>query len=448
MINLFENYGYNESLLVDSLYQSGYYNQTIVLTDDGYLPVFVNSPIGFFTGMDLSKGLPGSQPKFFNELEVPSYWEIIGDLNSASIFDGYKKKGQIFYSQRFTGERFINSVDWLNDEGRVRVTDLYNQNGWRFGRKTYSDGEHTLTSYFSETGTEVILINHITNTIQVVFNNKKYLFESFEKFILFYFEVAQLPIRSIFYNSLGRPFFIINLLKSHYIDEEFSHILFWQEVSETIPGNMKYIIEDQASPTKQIIVQKKSEFSNIKNSVNGNKRIQIDYLGFIYRFKKEPVFKQSVLILTNSDQIAQIYELIRLLPNFQIKIAAKTEMSSKLMELEKFSNIELYPQVTSKEIENLFTKVSIYLDINYGNEVDNAISTAFLQNLLIFSFDETIHNEHYILNANIFKISETTELANRINDFLENREDFNKKVFEQQLEAEHSSVWKYKEILK
>lgn len=59
-----------------SLLQAGYKNQTIVLEDNGFLPDFIHTPVGFFT--EMHEGCKTSS-KFFNELSLPNHWEIRGD---------------------------------------------------------------------------------------------------------------------------------------------------------------------------------------------------------------------------------------------------------------------------------------------------------------------------------------------------------------------------------
>ncbi|MDG4969784.1 accessory Sec system glycosylation chaperone GtfB [Lactococcus lactis] len=447
MINLFENYTHSEVLLEDSLNQAGYENPTVVLNDDGYLPVHVTSPIGFFTGMDSIKSSLGFSPKFFNEISVPYYWEIIGDGAVAEIFEGYKKKGVINYNTRYGDSRFVESVEWLNDEERLRSVDLYNQNGKCFGKRTYSDGELTLTSYFDDNHREVILINHIVGTIQVDYQNKNYIFTSFEDFVLFYFEVSQVEVNHIFYNSLGVPFFISNALKARTPNNNYNHTLFWQELSQVIPGNMKSILEDVKSPTKHIIVQDRAEYERIKHEVSLSTETKISYLGYLYRIKIRTLFDPSILIVTNSDQIAQIEELIELLPGYQFLISARTEMSQVLRNLNQYSNVQLYPQGTEKEIEGLIDRSSIYLDVNYGKEVGNILWKAFENNLLLLTFNETAHNKRVIDKKNCFDLSDVKSLSDKLNRILIDQTTYFEYLNEQQISVGQVSLEDYREVL-
>ena len=326
MLNLFDNYLEKEQDLYKSLEKSGYNNTTVVLNDDGYLPETMMSPIRFFTQSSMQN--KKEMPKFFNEIEVPYYWEIKGDSQKADIFEGYKKKGKILYSQRRGDYRAVKAVEWFNEQEKVRAIDLYNKLGQRFGRKSYSDGQLTLTTYFNEKYQEVLLFNHITGTIQVNYENKKYLFEKYVDFILFYFKAAGLDCTTIFYNSLAMPFFITEALKAKYPEKNYHHILFWQEISSSIPGNMMQILNDKHMATTQIVIQDREEYLRIKQQVHEdvNTQVQLHYLGYIYDIEKRNTVERSILTLTNSDQISNLDTLIQALPHHHFNIAARTTM--------------------------------------------------------------------------------------------------------------------------
>ncbi|MDC0827033.1 accessory Sec system glycosylation chaperone GtfB [Lactococcus petauri] len=448
MINLFENYAAQEIDLEYSLQRSHQGHLTIVLQDNGFLPVHVVSPIGFFTRMDMYKKTSKDKPRFFNELSLPAYWEIRGTGNGAEIYEGYKKKGNIFYSQRKGDYRLIQSVEWLNDSGRVRAVDLYNQNGRRFGRESYSDGEHALTSYFDLTGREVIIINHILNTIQVYFNQKSYIFSDYIAFVLFFLEAAQVPVENILYNHLGQPYFVTQALQEKYPEKMFDHILFWQEESGEMPGNMRGMFEAPKSSTTQIVVQNHDEYERLKKQVVLPSPIKVSYLGYLYHFKKEAEMGHDILIHTNSDQLEAIENLIQELPDFHFHISARTEMSEKLMRLEEFSNVSLYPNITSTELETLLLNSHFYLDINHGGELDNIVRQAFEHNLLLFSFAQTIHNSRMINSPSIYEKTDVKKLVENIKESSTTTGAYLNAIQAQRRLAGQANIKDYEEVLK
>lgn len=450
MLNLFENYLEKEQDLHESLKKSGYKQPTVVLIDEGYLPEDVTSPISFFTQMNKTPQKRKNSPKFFNEVTVPYYWEIKGDGQKAEIFDGYQKKGNIVYSQRRGDYRAVKAVEWLNEQEKVRSIDLYNKYGALFGKKNYSDGKLTLTTYFDSQRQEVLLFNHITGTIQVNYQGKKYIFETFNDFIMFYFKAAKLDESKIFYNSLGAPFFIIEALQEKNSQKIYQHILFWQEKSAKIPGNMQYLLEDKDTATKQIVIQNREEYFRIKEQIKGKLKsnVNVEYLGFIYDLKTRQTVDESILIITNSDEIENLDALLKALPHHQFSIAARTTMSERLLAYDHYTNVTLYPTVAEDKISMLLEKNSFYLDINYGSEVDQIIRKAFENNQLIFAFNETRHSKEYIYQENIFNKTQVDQFVNAIKRVSQNKEEYHKYLDIQWWTAGQSTPEIYKGVLK
>lgn len=444
MINIFENYGELEKDLEDSLSKAGYNYQTVVLYDDGYLPEHVISPINFFINNNNDKE---RSPKFFNDIELPSFWEIKGNAQYAEIFDGYKRKGKINYSSLNTDYRSIKSIEWLNDQGNPRMVDLYNQQGGIFGKLTYSDGSLTLGTYLNNQRQEVLLINYVTNTIQVHYAEKWYYFNTFIDFIVFFFETSGIESDRIFYNSLGNPFFITKALKDKFPKIAYKNILFWQEESTKIPGNMLSILNDKFSATKDIIIQDENEYARISEQVTLKYNTRISNLGFLYQYNRKPKLKKSIFILTNSDQIAYLEEIAQLLPEFTIKVAARTEMSSKLMSTSKIPNIVLYPNIDSLELQRLIDGSAIYLDINYGNEVENIVRQVFLNNILIYGFTDTVHNTRFSNSKNIVEKSDVRKLIKLIQHDTKSLGNYRRAITKQQKAAGETTPENYKEVI-
>ncbi|MCG9798455.1 accessory Sec system glycosylation chaperone GtfB, partial [Staphylococcus argenteus] len=67
---------------------------TIVLNDNGFLPDEIITPYRFFAG---TQNFENMSPRFFNQINVPTFWEIKGNNNSAVITDMGRVRGKIFY---------------------------------------------------------------------------------------------------------------------------------------------------------------------------------------------------------------------------------------------------------------------------------------------------------------------------------------------------------------
>ena len=143
----------------------------------------------------------------------------------------------------------------------------------------------------------------------------------------------------------------------------------------------------------------------------GVNKDMIHSLGYVYDFKRENQHSNRVLICTNSDHIERLQEIIYAAPDMEYHICALTEMSSKLMDFNRFSNVTLYPACKSKDIEQLFDSCDYYLDINHEGEIVDAVKEAFLHNMLILGFKEVAHNVRYTLNEFLFQSNEYMDLV-------------------------------------
>ena len=177
---------------------------------------------------------------------------------------------------------------------------------------------------------------------------------------------------------------------------------------------MQVILDGHSRRTSKIYVQKKEAYEKLIEL--GANRDIVKPLGFVYNFEKENQHTNNILICTNSDRIEKLTELINALPNMKFHVCALTEMSQKLMSFEKYDNVHLYPGCKASEILNLFNTCDYYLDINYENEIVDAIKEAFLHNLLILGFNQTIHNRKYVLPDFVFDANNYQDMIRVILD--------------------------------
>lgn len=138
-------------------------------------------------------------------------------------------------------------------------------------------------------------------------------------------------------------------------------------------------------------------------------------LGYIYSFVRENKHRPHILVCTNSENVGHLTELASLMPQMHFHVAAITEMSSKLMSAGQYDNVSLYPNVKMSVLDGLFEKCDFYLDINHEGEIVDAVHRAFLNNMLIVGYEETMHNAYYIADTNTFKESEYADMAEALN---------------------------------
>lgn len=397
IVLLLDNNSPDSQNLRASFQRAGYRCPAVVIEDDGFLPEDVMSAFGLFLGnFKGEKGVPG-KPRYFNQIPVPDYWEISGSNTVGRIHDLNRERGRIFYAEPLH-KRQVKIVDWYDDNKVVRSSDHYNRYGALYARTTFNGkGQRVNKSWFSADGREVVVENYVTGNIILNYKDQVEIFQGKAEFVLRALREAGFEKNRIFYNSLSTPFFVSQRLHAAYKRD----VLFWQEpISGDIPGNMQIILGGEASRTARIMVQKKSAYEALIRL--GASPDMVHPLGFIYPFEKENYHRKKALICTNSDQIDHCREIVEGLPDMHFHIAAITEMSSKLMSMEIYENVSLYPSVKMPVLAELFDECDYYLDINRESEIVSAVYQAFLHNHLIFAFKETLHNNSYVAEEHIY----------------------------------------------
>lgn len=415
IVLLFDYYGQGSKDLHTSFKRAGYDFPAVVIEDDGFLPEDVISVFNFFLGdFKTRKGIPG-KPRYFNQITVPEYWEISGNNSNGKISDLSRERGRIFYAEP-AHKRFVNIVDWLDERGIVRASDHYNRYGALYARTIFNArGEKVNKSWFSASGQEVIVQNYVTGDIVLNEGEEIKFFRTKTEFIVYFLKCAGLNPDRLFFNSLSTPFFVSNALPG---GPEKRDVLFWQEpVGNEIPGNMQMILRGEAPRTARIMVQMERSYTRLLEL--GASREMVQKLGFLYPFRRKNRRRKEALICTNSDRLEHCQEIVRAIPQMHFHIAALTEMSSKLMSMEAYENVSLYPGVKSEVLKELFAKCDYYLDINYEGEIVSAVRRAFLNNQLIFAFQETIHNRDYISEGQIYPAGEADRMIKDIRETIQ-----------------------------
>lgn len=94
----------------------------------------------------------------------------------------------------------------------------------------------------------------------------------------------------------------------------------------------------------------------------------------------------QLLTVTNSQDLEQIEYLVEHLPECDFSIVARTVMGPRLTDLAEKENVYLYPASDSEQIEKILDKADLYLDINYGGEVDGIFNGLLEKIFLVLLF--------------------------------------------------------------
>lgn len=441
IILLFDNYGLDSQNLHKSFQMAGKNYPVVIIEDNGFLPEGVISVYEYFLGtFEKSEKVPG-KARYFNQITIPEYWEISGNNSSGRVHNLNKERARIFYAEP-KHKRLVKVVDWYDERGVVRSSDHYNKYGALYARTIFNNkGQRVNKSYFSGDGKEIIVENYITKNIILNDGNIVKIFQNKRDFVLYFMKKAGYEQHRVFFNTLSTSFFVSQSLGANQKED----VLFWQEpIDKEIPGNMRIILEDKTARKTKIMVQRKLAYQ--KMLALGLSAAQIKSLGYIYPFEKENRHKPEVLICTNSDRIAECERIVKALPELHFNIAAITEMSSKLMSMESYSNVSLYPGVKMKVLDGLFDKCDYYLDINHESEIVSAVQKAFLHNQLIFAFKETLHNPNYVSTEHIYEIAQVEQLISRLKEVIADEEQMKVRLNIQHEAAGLESVETYLQI--
>lgn len=430
VILLFDTYSTESQDLHTSFKMTGQNYLAVVLQDDGFLPEDVISVYSYFLGdFENAEGSLG-RPRYFNQITVPEYWEISGNNASGKIHDMNKERGRIFYAEP-KNKRYVKVVDWLDDNGKVRSSDHYNCYGALYARTTFNANSQKVNkSFFSADGKEVIVENYVTGDIILNEGELVKIFHTKMDFILYFMEKVAKKDTRLFFNTLSTPFFVSQRMAPTVKKD----ILFWQEPARNdIPGNMKVILDGNSTRTERIMVQNEAAYNNLV-ALGASKDI-LHKLGYIYPIDRANMHRLEALICTNSDRIEKCAEIVEALPGMQFHIVALTEMSSKLMQMGEYENVNLYPTVKMDVLDGLFENCDFYLDINHEGEIVSAVKRAFLNNQLIFAFNETIHNRNYIATEHIFDSKHVNRMIADIQMIM-----MNPQLIEESLKLQHAAA--------
>lgn len=457
MILLLDRMSREAELLRQSLLAAGENFRAFCFEDDGFLPAGVESPYHYYseaedvsrdpilrectTGMDKSDDVGDAGcPLYFSRLPVPDGWEIRGNGSGGDVWDYETKRADITYASP-AGHRMVKSVTWLDDKGTACWTDHYDRYGRLFARTARDwKGQEILRTYYRYEKGE--LTGKTPKAIPSIVENRKdysitlrqmrdgreeeHIFSGKAEFMTYYLQEIGADFDRILFHSLSWSFLTERALRERNPGKN-QDVLFWQEdIKEKLPGNMTVILREKRW-VSHIAVQSEEVYGRILQQLREHaaeyglqgteeERKMFRPLGYIYPIKRENNRQKKVLILTNSDAVEKLQELVEALPDFIFHVAALTEMSQKLMRMEMWDNVALHHGISEMRAKELLENCDFYLDINHGNEIVDAVREAYLHRALILGFYETAHNRRFEPAENLWPAADWRLLAKRLKE--------------------------------
>ncbi|PHK48749.1 accessory Sec system glycosylation chaperone GtfB [Staphylococcus edaphicus] len=413
MINLFDVFDKKAIVLYKSFKHSGKQRQTIVIEENGFLPDDILTPYAFFA----NNPKVSTQPLFFNEVPIPRFWTIEGDNNMAFIKNFDEVKARIIYKTNYK-YRIVERVEWLNKRGHTQYIDYYNKIGKRYAQVVLDvdSQKRILKRYFNYQNEVFMVENFVTNDIMLTWEDKEYFFHSKIQFVNFYLKVAKLDSENFMINSLSISSAVLNGLT-----ESGHDAIFWQ--GDITPDIIKHLENALAKEKRnyKVMLPSPTRYDKVIELIDEQYKHRIIQSGYVYKFVKTNQHTNQVLILTNSDQIPYLEDIIQAQPSLEFHVAALTEMSMTLLKLNKYPNVNLYPNAKKAKFISLYKKCDIYLDINRGNEILDAVRAAFDYNLLILGYHETAHNKDVTYDDNLFDEASYMNLSSILGQIVEDK---------------------------
>lgn len=412
MINLFQTYNKDAWDIHYTQLRQGKDYPTIVIEDDGFLPSDVTS-IYHFLGYNTCD----YNPLHLNDLTLPIAYEVEREGVDFFIISNDMVVGKVIL-QGEPIERIVKEVWWLDSKGYPYKKDYYNQYGYCFKTETYvKDLGLVSTSYYSVSGEVLLDENHLVGSI--LYNNQLYL----NKLSLYNKCLAELGYSKepITFNHLGTPLeIILSSLESGH------ELIFQEEVFvNSIPDNLQYVIHN--SDKISISVTNRSTYSILENMC------KVQFMMLLVPSKSDLGSFKDVLITTQTDQLTSIEDFVEQLPELEFHIAAPTQMSSKLFDLNKYSNVHLYPNISNNNLDDLFNQCGVFLDIAMSPTVFDANRRA-LENSLLRVGLIGVSTGKYISDANLFSLRSLDSLIDYLREVTSTEDKLQTAISDENLE--------------
>lgn len=351
MLSIFGKYDEDAWAIVYSLAMSDISNLNISLEDDGFLPDDVTSPYEMLLG--LGRNTP-KNPLNINNLSLPLSYEVEFIDGIPCILDKSRVVARI---ELLKGkeERIVKSITYVGYNSEALWVDNYNKYGFLFKKDYYLNGVGLVSSdYFNSNGETVVSVNYIANSYVYTENSSRQnysrVFYRGEDFLRFFLDKYNLDNQEIISDGGS---FILEYLKKY---KTKSYIIYSKPIAFDLPDYLKGLKDFNS----QLILTNKSDYEKL---VVSNQKEEILYCGLQFPIKSGLGLGSEVLITTGTDDIKNLEAIVSSCRGTNFHVAASTLMSDKLLSLDKYPNLTLYPAISKEKLISLFERCGVFLDI-------------------------------------------------------------------------------------
>ena len=356
-----------------------------LLRDDGFLPKDIFSPYEYFIAR-ANGGIPVERELFFDFIEVPEFWEIRAERAQGAVYDMGRKKADIYFTEPVE-KRNVQRVEWHMESGNTYRIDYYNKHGLQYSSAFLSaDGKVQSKVYYSDRHQEVIVEQPQNDTVTLLCGGKmEAFFTSYGQFLSYWLELAA--------------------------PEGGKHILWLQDRN---PFAVWGLEAEKTEALDCVLFRYREALERYQAAGGKSGRM---FYGIPEAYGRN-LARGEALVLTASDQLEGIGHLIDALPDIKFHIAANTQVSEKLWNLNAKKNVTVYPQINSHNLKTLWKQCDFYLDINHYLEVFDAIAQAHKRNLVILGFEDTLHGRELTAEEGIFSAQNYEGMAHAMEELV------------------------------
>lgn len=350
---------------------------------------------------------------YYAFIDIPQYWSVRADELNGAIYDNKTKKANIYFKNP-KEKRMVSRVDWIDRNNTVYRIDYYNKYGYKYCSENVKGGNVISREFYDRNGDIKVIEQTVSKTYTTLGTaNSPRSYRGFADYLEAYLKSNEIYDENIWLTSDE----ILNKFAGDYGNFKISYLPQNRLNSDLTETN-------QTNKAFRILCIEEQQVNWYKE----NSDCKCDRL-YLYLENNESKFgKKEAFIITETDQLEYIEQLINDFPEIIFHIAASTIMSDKLTRLDINNNVELYPCITEQKRKELFERCDVYLDINHYRELYNAVNQALINNMLILAFDNTVHSKELYPMENIFDSSNYVKMKEALKNIITSQTIFNEYI--------------------
>ena len=379
----------------------------------GFKDCKIIEAIDLFCGMSEKNDVHKEKDLYYAFIDIPQYWSVRADGVNGAIYDNKTKKANIYFKNPIE-KRMVSRVEWIDRNNTVYRVDYYNKYGYKYCSENVNGGNVTVREFYDRNGDIKVIEQTGPKTYTLLgmgISTRSY--RGFADYLEAYLKSGEIYDENIWLTSDE----VLNKFAGDYGNFKISYLPQNRLNSDLTETN-------QTNTAFRILCSEEQQVNWYKNNSN----CKCDRLYSYFENNESKFGKKEAFIITETDQLEYIEQLINDFPEITFHIAASTIMSDKLTKLDINNNVELYPCISEQKKKELFERCDVYLDINHYRELYNAVNQALINNMLILAFDNTAHSKELYPMENIIDSSNYVKMKETLKNIIASRTIFNEYI--------------------